>query len=147
MSKSPDYDRARNALAHKAQRDGFELHISRTGAAFSRDFYFHAQVARSGVPVWNCPYIMGSGHASPEGHPPEPELADILHAIFLDASCYENVPDLLEFCAEFGYDIDEQEGRKSARGAYNACRRVARDLHDKFTDDEYAEYEQLIGMM
>jgi len=145
MSKIPDYDRARNALAFYAQKQGLELHISRTHSAFDRDFHFHAQLARNGAPIWDGPYMMGSGHATPEGHAPNPGIADVLPCLFLDASCYENARDFHDFCLEFGYDDETQ--RDSARHAWEACRRVARDLRDELTEDEYATLEQLSSMI
>jgi hypothetical protein len=147
MGKAPDYDRARNAIEFYAQKQGLELHISRTHSAFERGFNFHAQLARNGVPIWDGPYFMGSGHATPEGHAPSPGIADVLPCLFLDASCYEDAHDLLDFCAEFGFQTDTQEGRKSARNSYEACRRVAHDLRDVLSDDEYATLSHLSSMV
>lgn len=64
---------------------------------------------------------------------------DILNAVecfLLDALSYDNSRDILDFCAEFGYDI--YEDRKRARKAFEGCKKhyeaAVRLFGDEYTD-------------
>lgn len=63
------------------------------------------------------PFYMGKGH-----HGAEPELNDVLSAMFRDADALEM--SFQEFCGEFGYDDDSIKAFKT----YNACVANAKDL-------------------
>ena len=147
MSKSPEYERAHNALTFYAKSQQIEMHVARNGRAFERMFRFRIGLFIDGAPLWDGEYFMGSGHALPDGSAPTPDLADVLHSVCSDASAYENAPDLLEFCVEYGYDLDTQEGRKSAREAFEGCKRAAHKLQTRLTGKQRATLQHLSSMI
>ena len=106
MSK-PSYERAAHALAFYAQKMGISIYIAQRvtrGRWSPNDYTFAVDLRMNDRPLWSGPFTMGSGHAK-DGQPPTPTVADVLPSLFLDASCWENADDLLEFCAELGYAI------------------------------------------
>jgi len=151
MSKIPDYERAERALAHKAQLDGITIYIAqsvRRNRWHTGDFTFAVDLRINDRPLWSGEYTMGSGHATPSGGAPTPTIADVLHSIFLDASCFEAAGDKTDFMIEFGYATDmHPTGNEDGERAWRGCRKAARDLHDEFTDEQYAEYAQLSSMI
>ena len=73
-------------------------------------------------------YSQGSAHKNP------PKGLDVFHSVILDAICYLNTPDSLEFMAEFGYD-DPNE----AKHVYDACKDTANTLDQILTEAEIFE--------
>jgi hypothetical protein len=57
-----------------------------------------------------------------------PTISDILESLALDADCYDNTVDVLDFAAEFGYDLDTDENIKRCRAIYKACKQTHADL-------------------
>ena len=60
----------------------------------------------------------------------EPNLKDCLDCLLLDASCYEQSHDVVDFCNEFGYE--DKQGLK----AYKGCKKAYKALHRLFTEEE-----------
>lgn len=147
MGKKPDYDRARNALAFYAQKIGIKMHWTRNDSAFARDFSFLIALKLNGAPLWDGAYVMGAGHRQADGSPAVPEIADVLHSIFLDASCFEDAGDLLEFASEFGYATDTHDERNKVRSVFQTCARTARHLRDGLDDQQHATLTQLSSMV
>ena len=148
MSSKPDYERASNALAFYAQNKlGMKLHSSDARSAFERGYRFNLALELRGAPLWSGEYFMGAGHRQEDGSAPIPQIADVLHSIFLDASCWENASDLLEFASEYGYAIDTHEERMQCKTAFEACARTAHKLRDGLTDEEHATLSQLSSMI
>lgn len=63
----------------------------------------------------------------------ESDKKDFLYCLFLDAQCYDNARDVWDFAREYfgGYD-----DMKSARKAYDACRKQYARLHRLFNKAE-----------
>ena len=65
-----------------------------------------------------------------------PNLVNCLDCLLMDASCYEQSHDVVDFCSEFGYT--GAEGIK----AYKACKKTYKALNRLFTDEEIGELTQ-----
>ena len=60
----------------------------------------------------------------------EPNLVNCLDCLLMDAACYEDSRDVIDFCSEFGYT--DAQGTK----AYKACKKTYKAIHRLFSDDE-----------
>jgi hypothetical protein len=72
------------------------------------------------------PFYMGFGHGGRE-----PELADVVSALIMDASTIEYASSFENFAAELGYDSDS----RTAERLYKACKRTHQRLHKFLADD------------
>lgn len=69
--------------------------------------------------------------------PTQPEPSDILAALALDASCWEDATDFEDFCANLGYTGMKQY--REARAAFDACARTAKELRAMLGNEKYEE--------
>ena len=86
-------------------------------------------------------------------------LARAMSAYTNDAIAYENSRNFVDFCEEFGYDIELTKDYKRAKSVYNACKKAKdkleivigpeyhfiSELEDKFTD-EYINGQPLTNL-
>lgn len=71
-------------------------------------------------------FTMGAGHCGRE-----PELAEVLSCLFLDASGYDNANGFEDWCSEYGYDTDSRKAERT----YRAVERQAKQLRSILGDD------------
>lgn len=74
------------------------------------------------------PFFMGYGY---RGH--APDAAIVLEALLSDAASYENLQDVDDFMAEFGYD-SRREAMRIYKMIENQTRRLQRFLGDDYED-------------
>ena len=86
-------------------------------------------VLRKGKKQHTVYFSKGYGHNGAA-----PTVTEVLNALAVDASSFENHPDLASFMDEFGYEKLSQ-GKK----IYKACERQATKLKDFLGEDEYNE--------
>lgn len=60
-------------------------------------------------------FSQGSAHFE------DPTAGEVIESLSLDSMSYANAVDVLEFAAEFGYDLDDYAGQDRARKVYSAC--------------------------
>ena len=80
------------------------------------------------------------GHFSQgSAHKADPTAADVLGSLALDARCFENASDVIEFANEFGYDLNEADDQDRARKIYEACGKTLNDLRVMLGDEAVDE--------
>ena len=84
-----------------------------------------------------CDYFMGNAHER-DGMPLEPEAADVVHSLLLDASA-RDAGSFEAWADEFGYDTDSREAERT----YRACLESARKLERFFCASEIARLQGL----
>lgn len=83
--------------------------------------------------VLEVEFSQGPAHKKP----PTPE--EVLNCCRMDARAFEDAADILDFANEFGYSVDEFEGRKRARIAYEGCSEMSDKLDAFFTSEQLEE--------
>lgn len=70
-------------------------------------------------------------------------IDDVLNSWLLDANCYENYPNFIDFCQAFAYEIYDKDENQKAKKSFRGCQKAYNKLQQLLTTEQIEKLQEL----